>query len=156
MEIEIRLAKISDLESIMDLSQKLFEFERGFGKTFKMDWSYSDDAKKFFISRIKGEGGITLIAEKDNKVIAYLCSHTATYSYRSINPIAEIENMFIDEKYRYKGLGKVLFKRLKEHLKKNGIKRMKVGALAQNDQAIKFYKRIGFKEFETVLEQNLK
>ena len=155
MEIKVRIAKISDLEAIMDLSQGLFEFEREFGKTFNMNWSHSDDGKKFFASRIEGEGGLTLVAEKDTKIVGYLCSHTATYSYRSINPITEIENLYVDEAVRYNGIGKVLMKELKRILKERNVKRLKLGVLAQNEQAIKFYKKLGFDEFESILEMDM-
>ena len=155
MEIKVRKAKLSDLETILKMSRNLFKFERKFGKTFNMKWTYSEVGKKYFTGRLMHKDAIVLIAVDGEIPAGYLCSFKQKYYYRSLNPIAEIENMYIDDKYRYKGVGKLLFKKLKQLLKREGVKRIKVGTLSQNEQAIRFYKRIGFEEFETILEQDL-
>lgn len=74
------------------------------------------------------------------------------YSFRAINPIGEIENMFIDRKYRHTGIGGKLIEQTKKLAKEQGVKKLKVGALANNKNAIDFYKFCNFDDFELILE----
>ena len=69
--------------------------------------------------------------------------------------IAEIENMFIQEQFRKHGVGKRLMHAVLDELSKRNIKRLKVESIAQNSEAIHFYKKCGFKEFNILLETDL-
>lgn len=77
------------------------------------------------------------------------------YPFRSKNPIAEIENMYIDERFRGIGTGTKLMNELKRILKEKKVKRIKVEAVAQNYKAIEFYKKNGFGDFDVTLELKL-
>lgn len=153
MNVKIRKATREDFETLLDLSLGLFKYEKKFGKTFNMNWTYSPRGRSFFASRI--ESGVVVVAEVGGKVVGYAAGYIDTYSYRSINPIVELENMFVYEKFRNKGVGGKILEEFKKISKKEGAKRIKIGALSQNSEAISFYKRSGLDEFETVLEGDL-
>ena len=44
----IKKADIRDLNKILELNKKLFEFEKQFGDTFNLDWTYSLKGKNYF------------------------------------------------------------------------------------------------------------
>lgn len=58
--------------------------------------------------------------------------------------VAWLEDLFIIEEYRGKGLGKSAFRKLDELMKEKGILTMFVSVIPRNTSAIKFYLDCGF------------
>ena len=149
----IRIAKISDLEKILEFNKRLFEHERLFGDTYNLEWTYSERGMSYFRKRLTENGGIVLIAEEGNEAVGYLCGFIDHYSFRLINPIAEIENMFVEENFRGKGIGSELVRKFDEVCRSKDVKRIRVGAICQNSGAVNFYRKNGFNDFEMYLEK---
>lgn len=147
----IRKVTIDDLEVIQQLNKLLFEYERRFGDTFNLGWPYSEDGINYFKERINKDG-LVLVAEVDKKLVGYICGTILNLSYRSVNPIAELENMFVLEEFRGRGIGSSLLNEFIRVTKENGAKKFKVIAIFQNKKAVDFYKKNRFKDFEHVLE----
>lgn len=127
MNIKIRQATRNDFASILTLNKRLFEYERQWGDTYNIDWTYSPKGRAYFAGRI--ENGIVLVAE--------------------------IENMYIESKYRQTGVGSKLITKLKEELRKLKVKRIKVDIIFKNISATEFFKKNGFIEHELILEQSV-
>lgn len=153
MNVNIRQAERKDFDSLLRLNLALFRYESTFTQTYNLDWTYSPIGRAYFAARI--ENGLVYIAEISDHVFGYLCASIQSFPYRSVNPICEIENMFIEESYRSLGIGVQLIEALKKELKKQHIQRMKVGALAQNSDGVRFYQKNGFEHHELLLEQTL-
>ena len=68
---------------------------------------------------------------------------------------AELDNMYVEEKYRKLGIGKLLFIHFKEECKKKSITEIKVTASFKNRNAIEFYIKNGFEESELTLKQKI-
>lgn len=147
-----RKATVDDLEEILALNRKLFLYERQFDKTYDINWTNSQTGRDYFLSRIKGNSAIVLVTEVKGQIIGYIVMHLSTLPFRSVNPIAEIENMFVKERYRRKGIGTQLVKKSIILARETGAKRFRVGALANNNSAISFYRKLGFTDFEQILE----
>jgi ribosomal protein S18 acetylase RimI-like enzyme len=58
----------------------------------------------------------------------------------------EIENLIIDEKYRKKGIGKLLFEEVKNYAKEANAKYIELNVWEFNKIAINFYNRLGMKK----------
>lgn len=155
MDIIIRSATINDLEKILVLNRALFEYETRFNTEYNLDWTYSETGKSYFKRKIEADKDIALVAEINKDVVGYVVVSTYSQPFFKENPIAELDNMFIEESYRGKGIGKKLVEEAKKLAKEKGAKRFKVGAAAQNEKAIKFYQSCGFKDFDVVLLQSL-
>ncbi len=151
----VRLATLDDFDEILRLSQLLFEYERQYGETYNLEWTYSKRGKAYFKKRLTHKRGLALVCEVNQRVVGYLAGWIDTYSYRSINPIIEIENMFVEKKHRRKGVGSRLVHELQVQAKKKGVKRLKVEALYPNESASSFYRSLGFEGFNLVFEADL-
>lgn len=151
----LQVATVDDLETILSLNHELFKFETRFSMTYNLDWTHSDRGKEVFLRRLASEEGIVLIAKDKDKAIGYICGYVASFSFRSINPIATIENMFVQEGYRGRKIGSVLIKDFRKRAREKGAKRIRVDACYENQTAIQFYKSSGMDEFILVLEGNL-
>ncbi|MDD3647989.1 MAG: GNAT family N-acetyltransferase [Candidatus Dojkabacteria bacterium] len=149
----IRKAKKTDLSAILYLNSLLFKYERKFGNTYNPGWTYSKIGRAYFSRRISDSRSVVLVAETDKEIVGYICLHVDIYSYRSVNPIAEIENMYVKKVYRYKGIGTALAERAMELGGAKGAKRFRVEALQSNKDTAKFYKYLGFKSFSLIFEK---
>lgn len=153
--IKIRKATLEDLESISAFSKKLFEHETRFNKEFNQEWTYSETGQEYFKGRLKSDKSIVLVAEVDSKVVGYAITHMENFAFRNRNPLAELENMFVEEEVRGKGVGTMLVEETKKILKERKVPRIKVQAFYPNKQAINFYKKLGFNDFVTSMEIDL-
>ena len=69
------------------------------------------------------------------------------------NNYAFISDLYVIEKYRHKGISKLLFDSVFNDLKeKNFNGRIRVCALYNNEIAINAYKKYGFKSYEVIYE----
>jgi ribosomal protein S18 acetylase RimI-like enzyme len=155
MEITIRKATPKDFESIQALNKALFDYETRFNDEYNLEWTYSEIGEKYFAHRLESTNTIAFVAEQNQETIGYILAFINTYPFRKNNPIAEIENMFIKDEKRKQGVGSKLMQAVKKEALRRGVKRLKVEAVAQNTNAINFYKKCGFTEFDLILEMNV-
>ena len=109
----IRKATIEDLNDIANLNNKLFKLEKeNYDDTLVENWPLSEDGNEYFEDLIINQ--YVIVATINNKVIGYLAgSINEKGSYEEVQ-YGEINNMFIDEKYRKYGIGKKLINEFKD------------------------------------------
>ena len=155
MEIEIKKADITYLKDIQNLNNQLFELEyNNFDSALKVGWTYETDGEKYFNDMLNNE--IIYIALDRDKVVGYLAGSINIQGSYVTKSLAEIDNMFILEEYRKYGIGTKLINAFKEYCFQNQIEELKVTASAKNKNAIDFYIKNGFNEFEITLKQKIK
>jgi len=155
MKIEIRGAKSKDVKEIISLNQKLFNYEyNNFDKTLDCSWPPKNE--NYFKKSVEDKNSIVLVAVSNRNIIGYLIGsiHKAE-DYREIKEVVEVDNTFVVEEHRRKGIGKELFKKFLEWAKKKETRRMKVVASAKNKDAINFYKKCGFIDYNLTLERDI-
>lgn len=155
MNVIVRKAEIKDFDEILKLNRSLFEFEDQFDHKYNLEWPYEEAGRKYFKKRFENKNSLIFVGEDQSQVVGYILAFIDTFSYRRINPICEIENMFVMEEYREKGIGKILINLVKTEAKKRNVKLLRVGAIAQNEKAISFYCSQGFSEANLYLEKVL-
>lgn len=156
-EVLIRRATIKDLEDILSLNLELFKKEhKEYDKKLDLKWTYGKIGKACFKKSTIDKNGFSIVAESDGKIIAYLCGSLklSPYTYRIIPRYAELDNMFVAEKFRSKGIGEKLVKEFLGWCKEKKADCISVNASIQNEKAIKFYRSLGFKDYNLTLEMN--
>ena len=148
--ILIRRATINDLQVIQKLNNSLFELEKeNYDSTIVRGWPLSIDGKNYFEDLIKNN--YVILAVLDDLIIGYLAGTiNEKGSYEEIQ-YGEINNMFINDNYRGYGIGKKLVDSFKTYCKDNNIFNLKVTASFKNKNAIEFYRRNDFEEFDLTL-----
>jgi len=156
-EIVIRQATIKDLNEILRFNLELFKKERReYDKLLDVSWTYGVEGKKYFRGRIKKKDGFVVVAESGGRVIGYLCGGlNKMESYRIQKKHAELENMFVEKKFRGKGIGGKLTESFFTWCKENKVERVSVSASFDNKEAVAFYERMGFKGYSIMLEKKL-
>ena len=152
--IIIRKAIIDDVNYIQNLNNELFKLEKeNYDTTLVLNWALTQEGKEYFEDLIKNQYVIVAILE--DKIIGYLAgSINEKGSYEEIQ-YGEINNMFIREDYRRYGIGKKLINNFKEYCRSNNILNIKVVASAKNRNAIEFYRKNGFDDFNVTLTMNM-
>ena len=106
-------------------------------------------AEKYFKDLI--ENDYVIVATDNDNVIGYLAGSINNRGAYSLVQYGEINNMFVANEYRGRGIGTALVKRFKEYCVDKGINDLKVVASAKNKSAQDFYKKQGFGEFDITL-----
>ena len=154
MSIVIRQATLNDLEPIQKLNHELFKLEKeNFDSTLITDWPISKDGENYFQEMIEDEYVIVAIDNED--IIGYLAGSINEKGSYELIQYGEINNMLINNEYRGLRIGKRLIDCFKEYCKSKGINNLKVVASAKNTNAIEFYKKQGFKDFDITLTMNI-
>lgn len=146
MNISIRHAKASDLETVQKFGSELLNYERkAFDSSLDENWAFSDEAKKKYLAAIN-EKYVT-IAEKDNRAIGFLIGSIISPKAGDARPIKQafLQNIYVDEAERKTGIGNELLEDFKKYCIEEGVSRLNVSVLAKNEVAVSFYQKSGFK-----------
>lgn len=153
--MKIRKATLNDFEKITELNHKLFVYEKKYSPVFNENWPFHNQGKEYFAKRLVNDNAITLVAEEHDEIVGYLVAFIDTFVVRNDNPLAELENIFVQTEHRNKGIGQELLDEFKKIAKEKNVKRLKVTCYSDNEGAIKLYKKNGFTDFAVTLETDL-
>lgn len=157
-KIIIRKATIKDLADIQKLNLKLLKNEyKNFDKTINLRWPFKEDKKALKNIIIKNDGFAEVIENK-GKIIGLLYGSKGSKlpSYRKNLNYGILNFIFVEKEFRNKGFGNKLINNFKKWGKKNKFAFISVTAHAKNDKAINLYRKLGFKDYELILEKKLK
>lgn len=158
-KITFRKANLNDLEAICSCGKALLQYEHKFDATIDIHWLEEKEGAEFLRERITDKNGIVLLAESDDKIIGYLAGGLVEPEpFRNLpaNSVIELEEIFVDQNFRGHDIGGKLLSNFMDWAKMRGASRMKVVVSASNHGAIGFYKRMSFKEYDLILERELK
>lgn len=156
-QVTIRKAKIEDLSNIQKLNQMLFQKEqKEYDSKYNINWPYEEEGAEYFTKELKDDDRIVFIAEDKNQPVGYLAaSGENDAKYIGQMKIAELDNMYVLDKYRGRKIGSRLVKEFIEWAKKIDAKRVVVTASCGNIKGINFYKQNGFCDFDLGLKMDL-
>lgn len=98
---------------------------------------------------------ILYVAEDDGKIVGHICGTVKTKKFRVKDKQGSIEEWFISEAYRHKGVGKKLYEALLAEFKTAQCTHIGLKVYADNKEVIDLYHRIGFLDLELNLIKEL-
>jgi GNAT superfamily N-acetyltransferase len=153
-QVVVRKAKPNELRAVQDLNHELFEWDTRHADLLKNTWAY-EEGESYFKGMIDGVIGVCFVAEVSGILVGYLVGSIQTAeSYRPIQR-AELENMFVRQEYRGRGIGTALIKTFLSWSLEAGMPRVFVSSFASNTAAQGFYKKNGFEPYSIELEMKL-
>ena len=152
--IIIRKATLEDLSTIQELNNSLFKLEKdNYDPTLVNAWPLSEEGKDYFSDLINNH--YVIVALLDNSIVGYLAgSIEEKCSYVEVQ-YGKINNMLVKDEYRGYGIGKSLIDNFKEYCRTKDILNIKVVASYKNKNAIEFYCKNGFEEFDITLTKKI-
>lgn len=155
-KINIRRAAPGELNAILQLDRELFAYDNQFDETLDMEWTDSPEGRAFFESRISGESGVLWVGVFAKVPVAYLAAApTQAHSYRRTLRMVELECMFVAPEHRSSGLGARMLETFLQWANDEGYERTCVTVSAQNLRARAFYERLGYTDWDMIMERAL-
>lgn len=156
-EIAIRKGTILDLSVIQRLNQMLFENEEKWHPTYIGTWPFSERGTQYFTDRLNEVTGVIFVAEHQEKIVGYINGGwLRSYPFRKETSFIDLDNMYVLGEYRSKGIGEKLVNEFKNWAKTRGVEVIRVDSVYENDRAIDFYTKKGFKKHSVLFELNIK
>lgn len=151
----IRKATQEDVPTIQKLNYELFLSDNQWNHDLGCDWPFSEEGEKYFRDCVEQERFLSIVAEINGKVVGYLNGSIKHPSNIYLGKRAELDNIYVDEAVREKGVGTALVNEFKKWAKNNGAERLMVEAFSGNEQAVEFYKKSGFEPYAARLSRRI-
>lgn len=156
-KINIRRATESDISAINKL---LYEVQKVHSDTrpdlFKAGAKkYDDDELRAILA---DDSKPVFVAERDENILGYaFCVHQQHIGSHNLTDIKTlyIDDLCVDETARNAHVGTLLYKYVLDYAKKNGYYNVTLNVWTGNDNAIKFYERMGMEVQKMGMEKIL-
>ncbi len=149
MMVTIRKAMDEDIDSITSLWEELMLFHARLDPIFSPSPSGKEHYGLWLERNLHQDDSIVLVAEDDNEIVGFVLAH-----YRHLPPvilhrdIGFISDMAMAEGYRNQGIGRKLYNRAEELLRRMGATRIELKTSSRNPLSNHFWEEVcGFKEF---------
>lgn len=144
--MEIRKAKQEDMKQVQDLRYKLSKYEKDIGLNIAVpEWGYTEVGERdynYFLNK-----QFIYVAEEDEKILGFITGEILAKKEWYTVQLGTINNLYVLDEYRHKGIGKQLMQTMMDSFKEKEIKTFELYAFSNNVDAIKFYEDIGFKKY---------
>lgn len=108
-----------------------------------------EELKQYVFDQI--ENGLKIIGYYNNELVGYLAYEIKEKATKFI----WIDEFVITESERGKGYGTLLMEELNNIAEKEQVKRIELNVFSFNENAIKLYKKLGYKEQRIILEKEV-
>jgi len=149
-KVLIREANLSDLLEIQKLNDSLFDLEyNSYDDTLKLGWALEKEGQEYFKYMIEKQ--IVFVAQIEEKIVGYLAGSISEQITYITETFAELDNMCICDEYRKIGIGTLLIDEFKNYCQEKNIQNIRVTASSKNVNAIQFYIKNGFEDYNVTL-----
>lgn len=153
--INLRKAEIKDTEKILEFYQKVIESNKD--SEFKPKWSRYYPNLEYIETSIEN-GELYIYTENDNIIASVVLNNRFNPEYEDINwnvsakldEITIIHTFAVDSNFAGKGIGKEIFRQIKENAIKNNQKTIRIDIINGNIGAQKVFEKLGFEYIGTV------
>jgi GNAT superfamily N-acetyltransferase len=135
INLDFRLAQFIDIDPLMELVQEFYQFE---------NMTFDEGVIKAFTALLSDEqiGMIWLICDRD-RPIGYVAL-TFFFSMEYHGRCGLVDELYIREAYRGKGIGKKVFALIEEYLQSQKMRSLSLVVDFWNDRAEALYIKLGF------------
>ncbi len=134
----IRKADLSDLSSL----GRLFNNYR----IFYGQVSDIDSSIKFLQQRMSKEESVIFVSERRKREISGFVQLYPSFSSVSIKRTWILNDLFVDENHRKKGIGEALMKTAENHVRTSGARGLTLATAVDNDKAQRLYEKLGYQK----------
>jgi ribosomal protein S18 acetylase RimI-like enzyme len=130
--MQIRAAKPGDEQAIFSLIKELALYEKAPEQVSNSAEQLSQDLFKSFICE-------AIVAEENTEIVGFALFYTAYSTWKG--KTLYLEDFYVKENHRNKGIGNMLFEKVVEIAKDKKVKRMDWQVLEWNALALGFYEK---------------
>jgi ribosomal protein S18 acetylase RimI-like enzyme len=149
-QVNIRRAKLADLESVLDLWAEMMAFHAQLDARFRP----TPDGHEHFASILQDwmsdDRCHVLVAEADGQLVGYIIGRLSENAPVLQPPLyGHVSDICMAPAWRRKGIARRLFASLRNWLEQQGATTVQLHVAAQNPIAQAFWRRMGFWPFMT-------
>jgi ribosomal protein S18 acetylase RimI-like enzyme len=130
--MQIREAKLGDEQAIFSLIQELALYEKAPEQVSNTPEQLKIDLFQSFVCE-------AIVAEKNMEIIGFALYYTSYSTWKGVS--LYLEDFYVKENHRNKGIGNMLFEKVVEIAKDKKVKRMDWQVLKWNTLALGFYEK---------------
>lgn len=150
----IRKAKLNDWEDLKRLTEEL----RNYGSfDVTMDKTMSDKNDEFYKDAASNKNGYyTLVYEREDEIHGCaICELVDAEADRKLEKHVKVHHIFLGEYARGRQIGERMFNKIEKWALKQGVFEVSIIASAQNTMALEFYHKLGYKDYDVILNKHL-
>ncbi|HUD03357.1 MAG TPA: GNAT family N-acetyltransferase [Patescibacteria group bacterium] len=154
--MKIIVATEEDFKEVQNLFYLLFKKEVVYQPTLDISLPYKNSKQGvgYIKKALKNPKYITLLAIMDKKIVGFLIGEfEGDIKFRINITRVTLNDLFVMQNYRNKGIGSALVRRFQEWAKSKEANDIGVFAFKGNERGIDFYKNSGFKDYGITLEK---
>ena len=152
----VREACISDYDAVSALERQVFHMHLSARPDMiKPEGPFNKD---YFETCLHDEAIKIFVFEENDKILGYCITRQWGYSRHHVfhdMTVLEISDMCVDEQARGKSIGRRLFACAEEYAQEIGAAKIELNVWSFNDNARRFYERLGMKERSRRMEMIL-
>ena len=155
--MNIRKAKVEDIKEISDILMQVSKLHSDNRPDIFKDKKMSEIIK-WSEDILKDNQKIVIVAESESKICGVaVCKMKTINEHINVKDtkIFSVDELCVDKDYRKKGIGSNLIAEAKRLAKENNCNRLELNCWKFNQDAMKFYKDIGFEEQRIFFEMKV-
>jgi ribosomal protein S18 acetylase RimI-like enzyme len=143
--VKIRRATQADVQSVADLIVRTKKLNNEFDPLFAVGEGLRDNAVTYATETIRKPGKLMLVAVAGNKVVGVIRGEMRRRAFYEPSKEGFITEFYILPEYRRKALGNEMLRQTSSELKKIGAQIIVADVPSQNEIAVRFYTKRGFR-----------
>jgi len=146
MKIIIRKLRKEDKKEILLLKKEfsLYNRKEMLSERISFFEALSDIDKFIEIEFEKALKSVSFVAESNGEIVGFIEGEVKQAKERVFDKIGYINEFFVTDEQRQKGIGKMLFNNLRDEFKHLGCRILKTSSYIDNKMSIKLYMKLGF------------
>lgn len=140
--MKIRNAEPKDANRLDKLLTRLIRDEAQYDSNLNDRCAVIDN----YCNRIGVSGHKLLLAENDGEIIGYLYGFIYQVPNIWVQPVAILDALYIDERYRRMGCASMLFSEFEKFAYNSGACRIELKVVSDNTSALGLYEKLSFRE----------
>ena len=143
--VKIRHASEADVQPVADLIVRTKKLNNEFDPMFAVVEDLREKAVTYATETVDQRGKLMLVAVAGNKVVGVIRAEMRRRAFYEPSKEGFITEFYILPEYRRKALGNEMLRRTFSELKKNGAQIIVADVPSQNEIAVRFYTKRGFR-----------
>ncbi|MBM3619488.1 MAG: GNAT family N-acetyltransferase [Alphaproteobacteria bacterium] len=159
LSIVLRDATLEDRPFLLDAIAALNDHERALHDTRLPGAEIAEAYFNKIHGKIATDHGCIVVAFDGDQRVGYMACRIETddapAETADSNVFGYISDVFVVPALRGRDIAALLVAEAERRVRPHGVTRLRLGSLANNDQAIRAYRKAGFGDYEVVLEKRL-
>lgn len=150
----VRFARKDELEKVNEMRKQVNDVHvSGRPDIFKA--GFCDELKNFIYDIWNAENRDLIVAQRDGVICGFascVYAYIPENHFMNARKIYEVEEFYVDEKFRRQGVGTEIMDFIRQSAKNRGADRIELDMWEFNDGALAFYEAVGFKTYRRYME----